>query len=133
MSVGFVVKKRMPCASASLNFASSANSTEASGAVPYVVINDSWFAASSRRRGTRLGTEASFAGIQNRLTDSIRNDAANSHGHEWKTATVMSSEHRNRSQVTIVLRRSKRSANAPANGPKTTAGSNRKKKTPPIA
>src|SRR3954464_14609168 len=123
----------MPCASASLNFASNANRTEATGAVPYVVINDSWFAASSLRRSTRFGTEASFAGIQNKLTDSIRKDAANNQASEWNTAMETTKEQRSRSQTTIVFRRSNRSAKAPANGPKMTAGSSRKKKTPPMA
>ncbi len=43
----------------------------ATGAVPYVAIRLSWFAASSRCRGTRLGIVASLAGSQNRPTHSI--------------------------------------------------------------
>jgi hypothetical protein len=48
-------------------------------------------------------------------------------GIEAKTANLA------RSHATISLRRSKRSANAPANGPISSAGSSRKKKTPLIA
>src|SRR2546423_12122057 len=113
MSVGLVVKKWMPLANASLNLASRAKSSAAIGAVPYVVMSESWFAASSRRRSTRFGTDASLAGIQNRLTDSIRNDAPNSQGSEWNAAIDTNSEHRITSQMTMVLRRSNRSAKAP--------------------
>jgi hypothetical protein len=42
------------------------------GVSPYVVIRLSWLAGSIWSRRTRLGTDASFAGIQNRLTHSIR-------------------------------------------------------------
>ncbi len=38
-----------------------------------------------------------------------------------------------RSQTTIVVRRSQRSAKAPASGPNSTAGSSRKTSTPPVA
>ena len=52
-----------------MSSARPANSAAATGAVPYVVKRLSWLAASSRSRGTRLGTVASLAGIQNRLAD----------------------------------------------------------------
>ena len=58
---------------------SAANSAAATAPKPYVVTRFSWFADSSWLRGTRLGIEASFAGIQNRLAHSMRNDAVNSH------------------------------------------------------
>src|SRR5690606_39720946 len=47
-------------ASGSIPASSSAAST---GATPYVAISDSWLAASSLARGTRLGTAASLAGF----------------------------------------------------------------------
>jgi hypothetical protein len=49
---------------------SAANSTAAIGAVPYVTIRLSWLADSSCSLGTRLGTVASLAGTQKRLTHS---------------------------------------------------------------
>src|SRR5256885_13574302 len=107
----------MPCVSASLNFANSAKTMDATGAESYVVISDSWLAASSLRRSTRLGTDASLAGIQNRLADSTRNDAASRYGSECTSAIETNNRHRIESQTILGLRRSKRSANAPANGP----------------
>jgi hypothetical protein len=48
-------------------------------AEPYVVARLTWFAASSRWRGTRLGIVASFAGPHTRLTASMRTVATNTH------------------------------------------------------
>ena len=114
--------------------------TAATGAEPYVASSVSWLAPSSRSGPTMLGTEASLAGIQNRLTVSMRNDAAS----RWTRATSRSateptsgidrnSAKRSRSQTTMVVRRSQRSAKAPASGPNSTAGSRRKTSTPPVA
>jgi hypothetical protein len=55
---------------------SSAKTAAATGAEPYVAMRVSWLAPSSCSRGTRFGTDASLAGIQNRLTVSMRNDAS---------------------------------------------------------
>ena len=103
------------------------------GVIPYVVTRLTWLAASSWSRRTRLGTDASLAGIQNRLAHSIRNDATNSHHSVPTSGIEANSTNRVRSAATIILRRSKRSANAPASGPKTTAGSSRTTRTPPRA
>ena len=53
------------------------NANAAGSAEPYVVTRLSWFAASSRCGGTRLGTVASFAGPHTRLIASISTVAAN--------------------------------------------------------
>ena len=44
----------------------------ASGAVPYAAKRLTWFAFSRRFLGTRLGTVASFAGLQKSDTHSIK-------------------------------------------------------------
>ena len=112
----------------------------ATGAEPYVAISVSWLAPSSRSGPTMFGTDASLAGIQNRLTVSMRNDATSRYSSDVRCSATeptigidRNSTKRSRSQVTIVVRRSQRSANAPASGPNSTAGSSRNTSTPPVA
>ncbi len=116
------------------------NTTAATGAEPYVAMSVSWLAPSSCSRGTRFGTEASLAGIQNRLTVSMKNEATSRYSSEVSllatdptTGIDRNSEKRSKSQTTIVRRRSQRSAKAPARGPNRTAGSRRNTRTPPVA
>jgi hypothetical protein len=87
-----------------------------------------------------LGTDASLAGIQNRLTVSMRKDASSRYIREVSRSATeptsgmdRNSRKRSRSQTTIVVRRSHRSAKAPASGPNSTAGSSRNTSTPPVA
>ena len=101
--------------------------------IPYVVTRLTWLASSSWSRRTRLGTEASLAGIQNRLTHSMRKVAVNSHHSVPASGIDANRANRSTSQTTMSLRRSNRSANAPASGPNTTAGSSRTTSTPPRA
>ena len=44
----------------------------ATGAVPYAAKSETWFAFSNFSRGTRLGTDASLAGDQNRVMHSTK-------------------------------------------------------------
>jgi hypothetical protein len=110
-----------------------AKTTAATGAEPYVVNRLSWLAASSRSRGTRLGTVASLAGIQTRLATSMRKVATNSQVRVPTSGMERNSANRARSQITIVRRRSSRSATTPAIGPTRMAGASRRMKTPAIA
>ena len=71
-STGFAWKKPTPEASARFSADSNANTPAATAADPYVTIKLSWFADSSSSRGSRFGTLASFAGVQNRPTASTR-------------------------------------------------------------
>ena len=120
--------------SARVSSASKENtSAAATGVIPYVVTRLTWFADSNWSLRTRLGTEASFAGIQNRPTHSTRKVATNSHHSAPTSGIDRNNANRQRSATTISLRRSNRSANAPASGPKTTAGSSRTTSTPPSA
>jgi hypothetical protein len=112
---------------------SAANNTAATTPNPYVVTRLSWLAVSRRSFGTRLGMDASLAGIQNRLLHSIRKDATNSHQSVSINGMETKSPKRRKSVTIIVVRRSKRSANAPAIGPNTSAGINRTKSTTAIA
>ncbi len=97
------------------------------------MIRLSWLAASSRSLGTRFGTDASFAGIQNRLRISIRNVATSSH-HRVPTIGMEANNPNRRTSVTIIVRRrSNRSATTPARGPKMTAGISRRMNTPATA
>src|SRR3954471_23512959 len=80
-----------------------------------------------------LGTAASLAGIQNRLMASIRNCATNSQTRLSTSGMEANSANRKLSVTTIVLRRSNRSAKAPASGPRTIAGRRRNSSTPPRA
>ena len=59
--------------SARLISSSRPNTSPAIGAVPYVVSRLSWLACSSRSGGTRLGTVASLAGVQNSDAQEARN------------------------------------------------------------
>jgi hypothetical protein len=101
----------------------------ATGAVPYATARDSWLAASRRERGTRLGTVASLAGVQNRPTTSISSVATKSHQRVPTRGMETNSAARSRSPTTIVRLRSHRSAIAPASGPKTIAGARRSTRT----
>src|SRR4051794_14926019 len=80
-----------------------------------------------------FGTAASLAGIQNRLIASMRNWATNSQTRLSTSGIETKNPNRRRSATTIVLRRSNRSANAPASGPSTMAGSSRNSSTAPSA
>jgi dTMP kinase len=80
-----------------------------------------------------FGTAASLAGIQNRVKASIRNCATNSQIRLSTSGIEANSPNRMMSVTTIVFRRSNRSANAPARGPRTIAGSRRNSSTPPSA
>src|SRR4051812_19143650 len=80
-----------------------------------------------------LGTAASLAGIQNMLNASMTNWAANSQTRLSTTGIEANSAKRRQSVTTIVLRRSNRSAKAPASGPSTIAGSSRNSSTAPSA
>ena len=52
------------------------NNPAAIGAVPYAANNETWLAASSFSFGTKLGTEASFAGDQKSVIHSTKIVAA---------------------------------------------------------
>src|SRR3954447_20022616 len=80
-----------------------------------------------------FGTAASLAGIQNRLIASMRNWAMNSQTRLSTSGIETKNPKRRKSATTIVLRRSNRSANAPASGPSTMAGRSRKISTAPRA
>jgi hypothetical protein len=80
-----------------------------------------------------FGTAASLAGIQNRLIASMRNWATNSHTSSSTIGIEANSAKRSTSETTMVLRRSKRSAKAPASGPSRMAGSSRNSSTAPSA
>ena len=113
---------------------STAKTTAAStGVSPKVVTRDNWLAGSSWSLRSMLGTAASLAGIQNRLIASMRNWATNSQIRLSTSGIEANSTNRMMSVTTIVLRRSNRSANAPARGPRTIAGSRRNSSTPPSA
>ncbi|GAB3960060.1 hypothetical protein GCM10029978_008400 [Actinoallomurus acanthiterrae] len=113
--------------------ASTENVPAATGAEPYVEIRLIWLAFSSRSFGTRFGTEASLAGIQNSVTTSTRKVAPYSQSRRPTSGIDRNRLNRRMSAITIVVRRSKRSATAPASGPKTSAGSSLTTRTPPIA
>ena len=86
------------------------------------------------RRAEQGGRYApSFAGFQNRLTHSIKNVAMNNTGKVRAIGMDRNSKNRRTSATTIVCRRSNRSANAPASGPRMALGSNRTTSTPPKA
>ena len=111
-----------------------ANTIAAStGVSPYVVTRESWLAGSSWslrqhvRDGGLLGRDPEQADA------SIRNGATNSQIRLSTIGIDANSANRLTSATTIVLRRSNRSAKAPASGPSTIAGSSRKSSTPPSA
>jgi hypothetical protein len=111
------------------------------GVAPYVVASVSWLADSRRPRGSRLGTEASFAGPHAICSVSIANVATAAQPTTSRESLVMSvipgidanSRKRPMSQTTIVYRRSQRSATTPASGPMIRAGSMRTATTDPNA
>src|SRR3954462_14113522 len=80
-----------------------------------------------------FGTAASFAGIQKRVNASMRNWATNSQIRLSTIGIDANSPNRMTSTTTIVLRRSNRSAKAPASGPRTIAGNSRNASPPPSA
>ena len=112
----------------------------ATGAVPYVVNRLYWLACSSLSGGTRFGTEASLAGVQN----SEAQDGQELH-HVHPGQLVGEAERqverdgqvqhrRGRTSPMIMFsRRSIRSATAPASGPSISAGSSEDSQTPPTA
>src|SRR5215469_7191103 len=119
--------------------ASRPKTRPATGAVPNVVNRLYWLACSSLSGGTRFGIEASLAGVQN----SEQQDARN-----WTTKIQVSSLTRPRARFSgmdaysaaritslmiMFIRRSSRSATAPASGPSSSAGSNDVSQTPPTA
>src|SRR3954447_4747072 len=111
------------------------------GVIPYVVARVSWFAASSRARGIRFGTAASLAGVHIIAAASMTKvatpvQASTSFGSSRITAAAgieADMTNRTTSATTIVYRRSNRSANTPATGPSTSAGSSRTAITEPNA
>src|SRR5215472_2267002 len=119
--------------------ASTTNSSDATGAVPYVVSRLYWLACSSLAGGTRFGIDASLAGVQNSEAQQARNWATYSQV-SWlaKPTTRFSgidrySTARTTSPVTMLILRSSRSATAPASGPKSRYGSSEVIQTPPTA
>ena len=98
-----------------------------------MVTSESWLAGSYWSLRSRFGTAASLAGIQNRLIASMRNWATNSQTRLATSGIEANRANRRTSETTIVLRRSKRSAKAPATGPSTIAGSSRNSRTAPRA
>jgi hypothetical protein len=98
------------------------------------MISESWLAVSTwSGRRSRLGIEASLAGIQNSAQSSIRKVAANSQASSPTSGIERNSAARSTSQTTIWCRRSSLSASAPASGPSTIAGSSLVATTPPSA
>ena len=125
--------------SALLTSASTTKSSAAIGAVPYVVSRLYWLACSSLSGGTRFGTDASLAGVQNSEAQEARNCATYiqvsllakpsdrfSGMDRYRTA-------RSTSPTIMFIRRSSRSATAPASGPSSRAGSSEVSQTPPTA
>ena len=116
--------------SASDTLAKSEKATEPSGNVPYAAATDNEFALGSCFAGTRLGTVASFAvdhAIASRFEQQRR---------ETRPKTVSTNgrndEHeraRPTSHATITRRRSSRSSNTPAIGPRKNPGSSRAERT----
>ncbi|OLE21584.1 MAG: hypothetical protein AUG44_27140 [Actinobacteria bacterium 13_1_20CM_3_71_11] len=101
----------------------------------------SWLARSRRARGSRLGTEASFAGPHAICIASMTNVATVAQPTMIFASLVSSvipgieanMTNRVRSETTIVYRRSHRSATTPASGPRMSAGSIRTATTDPNA
>ena len=96
--------------SASPRMLSPAKSTADGSAAPYVVVSTSRLAASSRSRGTRLGTVASLLGSHTRLTISTRTVATSSHGRVPTSGMLAKMTARRNEPTTSVTRRSSRSA-----------------------
>src|SRR5215467_449014 len=93
----------------------------------------SWLARSSLSLGTRLGTDAEVAGAQNWVVMPARNLATKIQVRFGKMGMDRNSRPRIRSPTIIVVRRSNRSATAPASGPNSSAGSSVASQTPPTA
>src|ERR1017187_9759117 len=127
------------CPSAPLTLASSAKMSAATGAVPYVVSRLYWLACSSLSGGTRFGTEASLAGVQNSEAQEARNCTPYiqvsllTKPNDRSRGMDRKSNPRTTSPMIIFKRRSIRSAAAPASGPRTSAGSSEDSQTPPTA
>ena len=117
----------------SLTSASTLNRPAASGAVPYVVSRLSWFARSSLSLGTRFGMDAEVAGFQNWLATPARNLATKIQVRLGNSGMDRNSRPRTTSPTIITIRRSSRSATAPASGPNSSAGSSVTSHTPPTA
>ena len=95
---------------------------------------ESWLAGSNWSLRSMFGTAASLAGIQNRrerLDQELRHEQPDRGCR--RSGSRRTAPNRMTSTTTIVLRRSNRSAKAPASGPSTIAGSRRKSSTPPSA
>ena len=91
----------------------------------------SWLARSSLSLGTRFGTLAEHAGFQNCEATPARNLATKIHVRFGNSGIEMNSRPRTTSPTIIVIRRSSRSASAPAIGPSSSAGSSVTSHTPP--
>src|SRR6185437_9643261 len=117
----------------SLTRASTLNTPAASGAVPYVLRMLSWLARSSLSLGTRLGMDAEVAGAQNWVAMPARNLATYIQVRFGKMGMDTNSRPRITSPTIIMVRRSIRSASAPASGPNSNAGSSVASHTPPTA
>src|ERR1700733_3119701 len=100
------------------------------GAVPYVISWLIWLARSSLSLGTRLGMLAEAAGFQNCDAIPARNFATKIQVRFGNSGIEMNSRPRITSPTIIVVRRSKRSASAPATGPSSSAGSSVTTQTP---
>ena len=107
----------------SLTSASTLNRPAASGAVPYVVSRLSWLARSSLSLGTRFGMDAEVAGLQNWVATPARNLATKIQARLGNSGMDRNSRPRITSPTIITIRRSSRSATAPASGPNSSAGS----------
>src|ERR1700722_17378493 len=92
----------------------------------------SWLARSSLSLGTRLGIVADAAGFQNCDATPARNFATKIQVRFGNSGIEMNSRPRTTSPTIIVVRRSNRSASAPAIGPSSSAGSSVTTQTPLI-
>jgi len=109
-----------------------ANRAAPSGNVAYAATRPSELAEASWSDSTRLGTDASFAGLHMSVSISIRNEITTSSTRSWKNGNSASRTARPMSHVTITLRRSHRSISAPPTGASTKPGSIRAIITRPI-
>src|ERR1700733_11659482 len=92
----------------------------------------SWLARSSLSFGTRLGMVAEQAGFQNWDATPARDLATKIQVRLGNSGIEMNSRPRTTSPTIIVVRRSNRSASAPATGPSSSAGSSVTTQTPLI-
>src|ERR1700733_5595373 len=92
-----------------------------------------WFARSSFSLGTKFGMVADAAGFQNCDATPARNFAMKIHVRFGNSGMETKSRPRITSPTIIVIRRSSRSASAPAIGPRSSAGSSVTTQTPPLA